>query len=147
MKNTAVAGTLVLAFAACLAAVAQEPASPEDADPFAQPGKTRPLPGIRLNDDIIRNAVRETIKESKEAGKDTSSGSVLSASKDNDQYAKFGRQFSQAQVPGCIGPDPLKHVPTGTVIRSRNFGDWAIGVGGIFAAPFWGYAVLTGKCR
>lgn len=147
MKNTAVAGTLVLGFAACLAAAAQEPAAPNDADPLMDAGRSRPLPGLRLNDDIIRNAVRETIKESKEVRKGTSSGSILSASKDNDQYAKFGRQFSEAQVPGCIGPDPLKHVPTGTVIRSKTFGDWAIGVGGIFAAPFWGYAALTGKCK
>ncbi len=147
MKNTAVAGTLVLAFAGCLAAVAQDSAPSKHTDPFAAPGKNRPLPGLRLNDDIIRNAVRATIKESKEDRKVTSSGRVLSASKDNDPYVKFGRQFSQAQVPGCIGPDPLKHVPTGTVIRSKNFGDWAIGVGGVFAAPFWGYAVLTGKCN
>lgn len=147
MKNTTVAGTLVLAFSACLGAVAQESAWVDDTDPLAQAGKSRPLSGLHLNDDIIRNAARETIKESREARKGSSSGGVLSAGKENDSYARFGRQFSEAQVPGCIGPDPLKHVSTGTVIRSRNFGDWAIGVGGIFAAPFWAYAALTGKCR
>lgn len=147
MKNTAVAGTLVLAFAACLVAVAQESRPPDDADPLAGPGKLRPLPSLHLNEDIIRNAVRETIKESKAARREPAGGGVLSAGRDNDPYTKFGRQFSEAQVPGCIGPDPLKHVPTSTVIRSKTFGDWLVGVGGVFAAPFWGYAVLSGKCK
>jgi len=145
VKYQAHAGMLLLAFAASLMAVAQESTG------LAVTGK---IPSaLQFKDEAIAKAVRETLAESKDKEKDknrigtTSANLAAHAPLRADRYDAFGQQFSAAQVPRCIGPDPLKHVPTSTVIRSKTLGDWVVGVGGIFAAPFWGYAALTGKCR
>lgn len=140
MKHHAHAGTLLLtllAFAGSLAAVAQEP------DLLAVPDKAA-LP-FRLKDPLIEKAVRETLAESKEDGKDPGKERAVYAAKPapgGDRYEAFGRQFSEAQKPSCLGPDALKHQPAGF-----TSGGWNIGLGGLLALPFWGAAIVRGKCN
>jgi len=140
MKNSAPAGTLLLmliAFAGSLTAVAQEPALLAVPDKAASP--------FRMKDPLIEKAVRETLAESKAEGKDMGKERALFAATPaltGDRYEAFGRQFSEAQKPSCMGPDALKHQPAGFTA-----GGWNFGLGGIFALPFWGAAIVRGKCN
>ena len=86
----------------------------------------------RLDEDAIRKAVRETLAETPVPAKDH--GPVLRG----DAYGKFERQFDDARVPSCWQPDAMKHKPP-------RIGP--IAVGGILALPFWGAAIVTGKCK
>jgi hypothetical protein len=97
--------------------------------------QTPPAPSIRqrLDEDAIRKAVRETLAEMPAPARDR--GPVLSG---DPAHEKFKRQFDEARVPGCWGPDALKHQPA-------QIGP--IGLGGILALPFWGAAIAAGKCR
>jgi hypothetical protein len=55
---------------------------------------------------------------------------------------KTDEAFEAAAIGDCLHGDALKHTPP--VIR---IGPIPIGLGGVFALPFWGYAAATGKCR
>lgn len=140
MKHQAHAGTLLLALfalAGCFAAAAQEPALLSMPDKAAAP--------FQLKDPLIEKAVRETLAESKQDGKDGDKARAMFAVKpvlSGDKYEGFGRQFSEAQKPSCMGPDALKHQPAGF-----TSGGWNFGLGGIFALPFWGAAIVRGKCN
>jgi hypothetical protein len=147
MRHHARAGTqlltllTLLAFAGSLAAVAQE------ADLLAAPDKAALPLALRLplKDPLIDKAVRETLAESKQTGTDAGKERglfVLKPALSGDSYAAFGRRFSDAQKPSCLGPDALKHQPAGLTI-----GGWHIGLGGMLALPFWGAAIVRGKCN
>jgi hypothetical protein len=86
----------------------------------------------RLDDEAIRKAVRETLAETPAPAKDH--GPVLQG----DAYGKFERQFDDARIPSCWQPNAMKHQPP-------RIGP--IAVGGILALPFWGAAIVTGKCK
>jgi hypothetical protein len=78
MKNSAPAGTpllmlMLFAFAGSLTAVAQEPALLAVPDKAASP--------FRMKDPLIEKAVRETLAESKEEGKDPGKERALFAAK------------------------------------------------------------------
>lgn len=96
---------------------------------------------LRLSDEVISKAVRETLAESKGSPK-PGPGRVLSG----DAYQKFEKGFSEAEKPGCLGPNALKFQPSGTVVKTP-FGAFNVGIGGIFALPFWAAAVVRGKCN
>lgn len=102
--------------------------------------KPPPL-SLRLSDEVISKAVRETLAESK-GNSGLQSGKALSG----DAYQKFEKGFSEAEKPGCLGPDALKFQPAGTVVKTP-FGAFNVGLGGIFALPFWAAAVVRGKCN
>jgi hypothetical protein len=102
--------------------------------------KPPPL-SLRLSDEVISKAVRETLAESK-GSPGLQSGKALSG----DAYQKFEKGFSEAEKPGCLGPDALKFQPAGTVVKTP-FGAFNVGLGGIFALPFWAAAVVRGKCN
>lgn len=112
-------------------------------DPFALPAPPAPAAAAsaRPSDEAIRAAVRATLAEMPESPM-LSKGTALSGG----PYREFARSFSLAAKPHCLGPDPLKHQPHSTVVKTI-FGDFAVGVGGIYALPFWGAAVLRGKCN
>lgn len=137
---------LLLPFAACqpLLAQADAPASAArvPADPFALPEAPRAAPaqGARPSEEAIRAAVRATLDAMPES-RMPASGTALSGA----PYREFERKFAFAAKPHCLGPDPLKHQPHSTVVKTI-FGDFVVGVGGIYALPFWGAAVLRGKC-
>ncbi|TQK07890.1 hypothetical protein [Herbaspirillum sp. SJZ107] len=140
MRYPTQAGTLVLAFAGCLAAVAQEP------DALALEDKPKVPFSLKFKDDAIARAVRETVAESKEMEKaregTTSAALSLKGVLKGDQYDAFGRQFSEAQKPSCLGPDALKHQPAGF-----TYGGWNFSLGPLLTLPFWTAAVVRGKCR
>ena len=102
--------------------------------------KPPPL-SLRLSDEVISKAVRETLAESKGSPK-LEPGKALSG----DAYRKFEKGFSEAEKPGCLGPDALKFQPASTVAKTP-FGAFNVGLGGIFALPFWAAAVVRGKCN
>ena len=93
---------------------------------------TAPSIRQRLDDEAIRKAVRETLAETPAPAKDR--GPALRG----DAYEKFERKFDDARLPSCWQPDAMKHQPP-------RIGP--IAVGGILALPFWGAAIVTGKCN
>jgi hypothetical protein len=127
------AGMLLLAFTGSLMAAAQE--------------STRLPSALQFRDEAIAKAVRETLAESKETDKETRREGTTSAAMETkalrgDKYEEFGRQFSDAQRPGCLRPDALKHEQTAIVTKN-----WVFNVGGIFILPLWAKAIVTGKCN
>jgi|AraplaDrversion2_2_1032049.scaffolds.fasta_scaffold01670_23 hypothetical protein len=108
----------------------------DERKPSAQPKLS-----LRLTDEVISKAVRETLAEQAGSPK-LQSGKALSG----DAYQKFEHAFSEAEKPGCLGPDALKFQPSTTTI-GKGGGGWNVGVGGLFALPFWAAAVVRGKCR
>jgi hypothetical protein len=129
----------LLPLAACLPLIVQADPPPSSRaaqeDPFAQPATQRS--SARPSDEAIRAAVRATLDEMPD-NPTPATGTALSGG----PYREFARQFSQAEKPHCLGPDPLKHQPHS--ITTKN---WVFGVGGIFALPFWGAAIVRGKCN
>jgi len=132
--------TLALASAPLFIAYANMQDTPAYArkDPFALQDVRAPKPGARPSEEEIRKAVREMPAEN--PGQAFSSGDpkVLSGG----PYQEFARQFAEAKRPHCMGPNALKHQPASTVYKG-----WNIGVGGIFALPFWATAIVRGKCN
>jgi len=117
----------------------QESAESAREEPFALVDQRNPTWKLdaRPNEEAIKQAIRDTLAERKD-DLSSASGTALSGG----AYRAFERQFSQARKAHCLGPDPLKHQP-----HSFETKDWAIGVGGIFAAPFWAAAIVRGKCN
>jgi hypothetical protein len=132
--RTAVVSGLSLA---CLVAAAQKLDEHKAAD--------KPALSLRLTDAVISKAVRETLAE-QAAGQTGSprlaSGKALSG----EAYRKFEEGFSEAEKPGCFGPDALKFQPSTKVVKAGGQ-DYVVGVAGLFALPFWGAAILRGKCK
>jgi len=98
---------------------------------------------LHLTDEVISKAVRETLAEEGRTGVKRESGKVLSA---DAAYQKFERGFSEAQKPGCFGPNATKFQPAGTVVNTP-LGKFNVGLGGIFVLPFWAAAIVRGKCN
>jgi hypothetical protein len=105
---------------------------------FAAALVTSPVPPAplraRINDPaVIRAAVQEAIDNTsaKDAG---GQGGVLSATGNQT----FARSFEDARVPDCLHPDAMKNQPP-------KIGP--IGIGGIYALPFWISAIVRGKCN
>lgn len=92
----------------------------------------------RLHQDVIKEAVRETLAEAPRQAKAAPSGQVLSG----DSYRRFERDFSEAQKPSCLRPDALRHQVPGLSTKNWNFG-----AGGLLALPFWAAAIVGGKCN
>ena len=110
--------------------------TPQDPFATAAPQPAPLAPRARPSDEAIARAIRDTLAEHPEAWT-PSSGRALSGG----AYSEFARQFSQAEKAHCMGPDALKHQPS-----SVEYGGWVFGVGGLFALPFWGAAIVRGKC-
>jgi len=115
-------------------------AQAQELDTRRDDAKPPPL-SLRLSDEVISKAVRETLAESK-GGPKPGPGKALSG----DAYQQFEKGFSDAEKPGCLGPNALKFQPSGTVVKTP-FGAFNVGIGGILALPFWAAAVVRGKCN
>jgi hypothetical protein len=105
----------------------------------------KPALSLRLSDEVISKAVRETLAEQaagQPGGPRLASGKALSG----DAYRKFEQGFSEAEKPGCMGPNALKFQPSTTVVKIGGQG-YNVGVGGLFALPFWAAAIVRGKCK
>lgn len=81
----------------------------------------------------IRAAVKEAVAAS-DAPPPGAKGNVLGS----DGRSGMTRAFDEARVPDCLHPDALKHQPAAI---------GPIGIGGIYALPFWLSAVVRGKCN
>lgn len=101
-----------------------------------------PVPGqslrARLSDEVIKQAVRETLAENPVEREAAPSGQVLSGG----QYLAFSRNFSEAQKPSCMGPDALKFQPA-----EMSTKDWHFAASGLMTLPFWAAALVKGKCQ
>jgi hypothetical protein len=104
------------------------------------PAAQAPL-SLRLSDEVIGKAVRETLAE-QAAGNKPYAEKTLSG----DAYRKFGRAFSEAEKPDCLHPDAMKFQPHSLSFKlgGQTYG---IGVGGQLAIPFWLAAIVRGKCN
>ena len=124
-----------------LAAGAQEAldAAVDKAAPARAPFK------LRMDDPAVRDAIRATLADEpkratgretgRDSGRDTGrEGAALRA----DPLTAFTRKMDAATVPSCWGGDAMKHQPP-------TIGP--IALGGLLALPFWGAAILRGKCR
>jgi hypothetical protein len=118
---------------ACLQATAQEP------DERKASGESKL--SLRLTDEVISKAVRETLAE-QSGSPMLQNGKTLSG----DAYKKFERAFSEAEKPGCLNPDALKFQPSSTVVKAGGQ-EYVVGVAGLFALPFWAAAIVRGKCN
>jgi hypothetical protein len=87
---------------------------------------------LRLSDQMIRQAVREAIAETREHPR-RHEADVLSA----DRYQRFSSEFHEAKVPDCLHPDALKRQPPAI---------GPIGFTGLYAIPFVLLAKVRGKC-
>ena len=95
--------------------------------------KAGPGPDLGMSDPAVREAVRRTLAEHPPTPL-AHDGNTLRA----DPYASFGRKMDEAEVPSCWAPDAMKHQPP-------QIGP--IGIGGLLALPFWGLAIVRGKCN
>lgn len=83
----------------------------------------------KLTDQVIRDAVRETLAGESESPRRYDVDAITSIS-----YAAFHRQAREARVPDCLHPDGLKRQSTFIF-------------GGLLAMPFVLVAKLRGKCN
>lgn len=105
----------------------------------AEPGPAAtPSLRARLTDDVVKQAVRETLADGPREPKAAPSGRVLSG----DHYQSFARTFSEAQIPSCLGPDALKHQPNKIDTKHGRFE-----ANGVMALPFWAAAIARGECK
>lgn len=132
----------LLPLAACqpIAVHADAPPAPNRVpqDPFAVPGAqaAAPSPSARPSDEAIKAAVRAVLEEMPDSSM-PASGTALSGG----AYREFANKFSEAAKPHCLGPNATKHLPSGFSTKNWNFG-----FGGLAALPFWGAAIVRGKC-
>ncbi|KFI06782.1 hypothetical protein [Massilia sp. BSC265] len=144
MKATFLTILVALAAGPVLLARADAPDTPRlpQPDPFARPATQATAPGqstiasTRPSDEAIKAAVRAVLEEMP-ASAMPSSGTALSGG----AYKEFARKFSEAEKPHCLGPNATRHQPS--TFSTKN---WNYGFGGLFALPFWGAAILRGKC-
>lgn len=126
--------TILVLLAAGPASLAHADAPP--ASTGTQQDAAPPSVSARPSIDEIRAAVRATLDEFPDSPL-PASGTALSGG----PYREFARKFSEAEKPHCMGPNALKHQPAGFSTRNWNFG-----FGGLAALPFWGAAIMRGKC-
>jgi hypothetical protein len=96
---------------------------------------------LRLTDEVIDKAVRETLAEQAAGGR-LRPDKALSG----DAYRKFERAFSEAEKPDCLHPDAMKFQPHSLAFKFAGQ-TYGIGVGGQLAIPFWLAAIVRGKCN
>jgi hypothetical protein len=88
---------------------------------------------LQMVDPAIRKAIQDTLAE-EPAKPPQHNGPALSA----EPYRNFARKMDEAEVPSCWRPDAMKH-------QLPRIGP--IALGGLLALPFWGAAILRGKCN
>jgi hypothetical protein len=99
---------------------------------YGEDARARPGLNLPMTDPVIQKAVRETLADSRPGP--LKEGQTLQG----EAYDKFSRQMDEARVPSCWRPDAMKHQPP-------RLGP--INLGGILALPFWGAAIVSGKCN
>ncbi|MFC0253620.1 hypothetical protein [Massilia consociata] len=92
------------------------------------PAPQASAPRVELRDKAIRDAVRATLAETKDAPLVGDTPTLEGA-----MYKKFAQEFKEAKVPDCLHSEGLKRQPT-------------FFLSGILALPFVPIAKLRGKC-
>ena len=87
---------------------------------------------------VTRVAIREIVAESFANEEKAAAQRFSGGPRREDKYENFARRFEQAEVPGCLGPDALRHQPP-------KIGP--IALGGILVLPFLVVAAARGKCK
>lgn len=105
------------------------------AEPAAQPA---PALRVRLTNEVIASAVRETLAQDAPEAVPAPSGTVLSGG----GLRSFAHDVAESRKPSCFGQDALKFQPAEVDTRYGRFE-----AKGLTAAPFWAAAILRGKCR
>jgi hypothetical protein len=130
----------------CLASLQAAAQEAEERKARSEAPAAAPLPlSLRLSDEVIHKAVRETLAEHPGSPR-LESGKTPNGALSGDSYQKFARGFSEAEKPGCLGPDALKFQPNTKVVKVGGQG-YVAGAYGLFALPFWAAAIMRGKCR
>ncbi|MGJ9420041.1 hypothetical protein ACHAC9_20155 [Massilia sp. CMS3.1] len=119
------------------AEVAVSPSKAELTDATVVPKMAKSL-RARLTDDVVKQAVRDTLAEHPAKREPAAGGQVFSG----DKYGAFSREFAASKKPSCLGPDATKFQPP--VVSTKN---WTFGGGGLFVLPFWAAAIVKGKCN
>lgn len=88
------------------------------------------------DDAVVRQAVREVVAETRPEPLKPGTFSAAGGPSKTDQA------FEAAKVESCLKGNALKHNPP-----LIHIGPIPIGLGGILALPFLGYAAATGKCN
>jgi hypothetical protein len=96
---------------------------------------------LRLTDEVISKAVRETLAEQPGSPRLRSENALS-----GDAYRKFERAFSEAEKPGCMNPDAMKFQPHSLTFKLGGQ-DYVMAAAGKFAIPFWIAAIVRGKCK
>lgn len=99
-------------------------------DPLALPSTLR----ARIGDPEVIHAAAKAAIAANPAGVVRVQSTALGA----DPTPAFTRAMNDARVPDCLHPDATKLVPP-------KLGP--IGIGGIYALPFWLGAIAQGKCN
>lgn len=108
---------------------------PATAGPQPQP-PSPPRSTLSVNDDLIHRAISETLAETPvPLTVSTQPNAIFSASSSEKILA---RAFMQAKVPDCLHTDAMKLAPA--KIGAVEFKEVA-------AAPFWAWAIVSGKCH
>jgi len=125
----------IIALSLALSALPASGATAQDMlAPLDQAANARPRPELLMTNPTITRAVRDTLADSKPAPLKDGAGRTLHG----DAQDKFTRQVDEAQVPSCWRPDAMKHAPP-------RIGP--LNLGGLLALPFWGWAIVSGKCN
>ena len=98
---------------------------------------TAPAPADKS---LVRRAIKQSFEDEKEIAIAESKAKAIprrytaSSYQEIEKYEKFGQEFAEAKVPGCLKPDGLKRQPT-------------FFLGGLLAIPFIAVAAIRGKCN
>ena len=135
MKRMFISCALVAPMLAPMATATPAPAAA--AAPAAQqsPPSTQ-YHALALNDDLIHQAITDTLNATP-APNVLPSQATFSTGGSNDEKI-MTRAFQDAKVGDCLHEDAMKLTPPriGPVMLTQAF-----------AAPFWAYAILSGKCH
>lgn len=93
-------------------------------------------PALTISEEAIHQAVKDTVAETPAKHLvPPSAGDTFGV---DSREGKLARAFDEAKVPDCLHSDAMKLAPP-------KIGQ--VELAEMYALPFWGYAVLSGKCR
>ena len=108
----------------------------DSADPFE---KNDSAVAASFDKAVTGRAIRAAIAE-RQALEDTQK--FVKSGRGPTRFEQFAANVEDATTPYCFGSNPMKHAPPVVDVAGIK-----VGIGGIYALPFWVKAVATNKCR
>ena len=108
----------------------------DSADPFET---SNSVVATSFDKAVMGKAIKVAMAE-RQALEDTQK--FVKSERGRTRHEQFAADVEYATIPYCLGSDPMKHAPP--VVQ---LGKVKVGIGGIYALPFFVKAVATGKCR